>query len=373
VFAFDFPQGGVKKVGMKILCVVLGAVLLTGCAGTQRKGISRYDTYDATVVDQMVGNNIGGKAFQKTILCLNARRESRQVTSVTNVQIATVTNQTVVSSTNQTISLSTNFLFTAMTNLAPQPPVVAPAAAPEGAAPAETNLLVTVSNPPPAMTTNVSLSLANNQSATISPSQIAANNQLVRSYNNQISTTSNNLTFTFMTNLVVTGETNHVVNYITNFSLATSTNISVLPTNMTVRDYYLYTELTPPPDFTAAPGDNLILLIDGTRYTFASAPPTAGFSSRKGYSSTLYRVPPEVLIAIANAEEVKVRLRGTTTTIDRTMNQSSRKNLKKFMLKFFQNPPQPEASPDQMTTASAGVTPVSDSAAPTPNSPLSPP
>jgi hypothetical protein len=312
----------------------------------------------------MVGNNVSGKAFQKTIVCLNARRETRQVTSVTNVQVTTVTNQMVVASTNQTISLSTNFLFTAMTNLVPQQPVALPALPAEGAPAAETNLLVIASNPPPAVSTNFSLSLANNQSGTISPSQAAANNQLVRTYNNQITTTSNNLTFSLMTNFVVTGETNHVVNYATNFSLTSFTNVSVLPTNMIMREYYLYTELTPPPDFTAAAGDNLILLIDGTRYAFAPAPPSAGFSARKGYTATLYRVPPEVLIAIANAEEVKVRLRGTTTTIDRTMNESSRENFKKFMLKFFQGAPPPEAAPVQMTAASAGLAPVSDSARP---------
>jgi hypothetical protein len=349
--------------GMKNLSIFLCAVTLAGCSGVHRKGISRYDTYDAAMVDQMVGNNISGKPFQKTILCLNARRETRQVASVTNVQIMTLTNQTVSSVTNQTISFSTNYLVTAMTNLAPQPAAFPPGVS-EAAPATETNALVIASNPPPAVTTNFSLSLANNQTATISPSQLAANNQLVRTYNNQITTTSNNLTVSLMTNLVVTGETNQVVNYITNVSLASATNISVLPTNLTVRDYYLYTELTPPPDFNAAAGDNLILLIDGARYAFAPAAPSAGFSSRKGYSSTLYRVPPEVLIAIANAGEVKVRLRGTTTTIDRTMNQSSRSNFKKFMLRFFQNPPPPGDLPDEMTTVSSGLAPASDSAAP---------
>jgi len=348
---------------MKNLCVLLCVVLLAGCTGTHRKGTSRFDAYDAATVDQMVGNNVSGKVFQKTILCLNARRESRVVTSITSVQITTVTNQTIVASTNQTISFSTNFLFTSMTNLAPQAPLAPVIPAAEGAPAAETNVLVIVSNPPPAVTTNFSLSLANNHSGTTSPSQIAANNQLVRTLNNQITTTSNNLTVSLMTNLVVTGETNQVVNYATNISLASFTNVSVLPTNLIVRDYYLFTELTPPPDFTAGPGDNLILLIDSTRYAFAPVLPSAGFSSRKGYVSTLYRVPPDVLVAIANAEEVRVRLRGTTTTIDRTMNESSRENFKKFMLKFFQNPPLPDPSPGQMTTASAGLAPVSGSAA----------
>ena len=72
---------------MKIFCLFLSAILLAGCAGTYKKGMSRYDDYDAVRVDQMVGNAVSGTVFEKTIVCLNSRRESRQITAITNVTI----------------------------------------------------------------------------------------------------------------------------------------------------------------------------------------------------------------------------------------------------------------------------------------------
>jgi hypothetical protein len=342
---------------MQRFSVFVSALLLAGCTGTHRTGTSRYDSYDGIKVDQMVGNNVSGAVFQRTIVCLDARRETRQVTSITNVQVAAITNQTVNSATNQTISLSTNYLVTTMTNLAPQQAGVAMPSTPEGTpATTETNALVIATNAPPSLTTNVSLSLANNQSATTSPSQAAANNQLVRTYNNQITTTSNNLTVSVMTNLVVTGETNQVVTYVTNSALIFVTNVSVIPTNLTVHDYYLMTELTPPSDFTPAQGENLILLVDGTRYAFAPTQPMAGFSTRRGYTTTFYRVSPEVLVAIANADEVRIRLRGTTTYIDRRLSSSSREDFKKFLWKYFQSEPQIDLMPAP-TTVDAAITP----------------
>ena len=324
---------------MKTFCALFAAIFLAACTGTHREGISRYDPYDTVKIDQMVGNNVSGKVFEKTILCLNGRRETRQVSALTNIQVSLMTNQIVNVATNQTISLATNFLFTTMTNLAPMPASVSVVGqAPEGA---ETNALVIVSNPPPALTTNVTVSLANNASASTSPSQLSGNNQSVLTYNNQLTTTSNNLTVSLMTNLVVTGETNYVVNYTTNYSIASVTNIAITPTNGVSYEYYLYTELTPPPDFTAASGENLILLVDGTRYAFAPTQATSTFNARKGYTATLYRVPASVLVSIANAQEVDVRLRGTTTVIDRALSNSSRQNFKEFMVKYFTPEPEP--------------------------------
>jgi hypothetical protein len=350
---------------MKYFSAVASAVLLAGCTGTHREGISRYDSYDAVKVDQMVGNNVSAKVFEKTILCLNARRETRQVNTLTNWQISLVTNQTINSVTNQTVSLSTNYLITTMTNLAPlvQPAVVLGSQSAEGA---ETNVLVIVTNPPASLSTNLTISFANNGSATTAPNQLSGNLQSVRTYNHQITTISNNLTVSLMTNFVVTGETNYVVSYSTNLSIAAVTNVTITPTNGAVHDYFLYTELTPPPDFTPAPGENLILLVDGTRYAFAPTPAVAAFNARKGYNATLYRVPPDVLVAIANATTVQVRLRGTTSIIDRTLSNSSRQNFKEFMLKYFTPDSEPGTDPLGMaareTTASSAV--LTTSAAP---------
>ena len=111
---------------MKYVCLLLSAILLAGCAGTAKKGMSRYDDFDAVKVDQMVGNAISKGMFEKTIICLNARRETRQVTAITNVTVSPVTNQMVNAITIQTISVSTNYLVTATTNLVPTVATQAP-------------------------------------------------------------------------------------------------------------------------------------------------------------------------------------------------------------------------------------------------------
>jgi len=61
----------------------------------------------------------------------------------------------------------------------------------------------------------------------------------------------------------------------------------------------------------------------------------------------MYRVPPQVLVAIANAQEVRLRFKGVNSVIERDMNQSSRDNFKAFLLHYFTN------SPD--TTGAAGT------------------
>jgi hypothetical protein len=329
---------------MKSLTFFLCTILLAGCSGAHKKGISRFDDYDEVKIDQMVGNNVSQSVFEKTIVCLNARRESRRMTALTNVTFVPVTNHTVNAITNQTISIATNFLFTTMTNVAPPIPGTAGSPQPEGDAviiSAETNTVLAVTNTGPSVTTNLTVSLASNQSATTAPNQSGANNQFVRTYNNQITTASNNLTVSLMTNLVVTAETNQIVSYVTNYSFTTVTNTIITPTNFLAHDYFLYTEMTPPPEFTLQSGESLVLLVDGVRYGLSQSPSTTAFAGRKGYISGLYRVPPEVIVAIANAEEVRIRFKGVNSLIERTMNGRSKQNFKTFLVRYFVNDPAP--------------------------------
>ena len=329
---------------MKYLCLLLGATLLAGCAGTANKGMSRYDDFDAVKVDQMVGNTISKTMFEKTIICLNARRETRQVTAITNVTVLPVTNLMVNAITNQTISVSTNFLVTTMTNLVPvatgQPAPAANAGA-EAVNPAlaDAATLPPLTNTPAIISTNLTVTLANNQSGSAGPSQATANSQLVRTLNNQITTTSNNLTVALMSNLVVSAETNEVVNYVTNTYYSSVTNTTIVPTNYLASDYFLYTEMTPPSDFTLQSGESLVLLVDGVRYGFSQSSPAAAFVGRKGFTTGMYRVPPQVLVAIANAQEVRLRFKGVNSVIERDMNQSSRANFKTFLLRYFGSQP----------------------------------
>jgi hypothetical protein len=114
------------------------------------------------------------------------------------------------------------------------------------------------------------------------------------------------------------------------------TNVAIAGTNLLERVYYLLTELLPPPDFTLQSGESLNLLVDGQRYSFAPANPQGVFVARHGYIANFYRASPDLFAAIANAREVRIRLRGVNSVIERKMPQSARNNFRKFMLKCFQ-------------------------------------
>ena len=155
-----------------------------------------------------------------------------------------------------------------------------------------------------------------------------------------------------MTNLVLTIETNLVVNYLTNSSVTASTNLVLTPANGVVYDYFLYSELVPPPDFTLAQGESLILLVDGVRYGFTPGQSGTAFVARKGYTSTLYRVPPEVLVAIANAKQVRVRCKGVNNVVERQLSSRSTANFRQFVAKYFA-PPAPLPAPKKVAEGKA--------------------
>lgn len=334
---------------MKNLILLLLAIALAGCTGTSPKGTARFDEYDAVKIEQMVGNNVSRRVFQKTIICLNARREAREITALTNSLVTSVTNQAVNAVTNLTISISTNLLYTSMTSLASAPSTT-PAA---GETAADTNAAVVVVPPGASLSTNVTVSVASNSSGSVAPNQRQANNQVVRTFNNQLTTTSNNVSVALMTNIVVTAETNAVITYTTNTSIVSVTNVIITPTNGLAYDYFLYSEMMAPPDFTPAQqGETLVLLVDGARHAFTTAQSGAAFVARKGFTSALYRVTPETLVAMANAKEVRLRLKGVSSVIEREMNDSSRQNFRAFVVKFFTPPPDaPAAKQAEAATA----------------------
>lgn len=186
---------------MRFSLALLALPFLAACS-SPRQGTSQFDVYDSVKVDQMVGNNVSGAVFQRTVVCLNARRETRLLLAVTNLQVNTITNQTVTPLTNQVISISTNYLVTAMTNVAPPAAVLAAVDATNSAS-LETNVTVVPPPPGPAISTATTVSFSTNQSAVISPNQITSNIQVSRNANNQLSTTISNLSVSLMTNLVI--------------------------------------------------------------------------------------------------------------------------------------------------------------------------
>src|SRR4030095_7999889 len=74
---------GERNTSVKHISLILAAALLAGCSSTHQKGISQVDEFDAVKVDQMVGNNISSAPFQKVIICINARRETHQISALT--------------------------------------------------------------------------------------------------------------------------------------------------------------------------------------------------------------------------------------------------------------------------------------------------
>src|SRR6185436_16988140 len=139
----------------------LTVVLFCGCAGTHKRGTSISDPYEAATIVQMTGNNVSGAVFARTIVCLNARRETRIVTTLTNQTVTLVTNASLSYVTNQTVTISTNQLATLATNEA-QPLTLATAVSSDTNAPPTETPAVVVAPPQPGASTNASITTASN-------------------------------------------------------------------------------------------------------------------------------------------------------------------------------------------------------------------
>ena len=329
------------------MLLVFVAVFIAGCAVPPSQGTSRVDRFDAVAVDQTVGNNVSSSPLQRTILCLNARRESRAAPAVTNQTVTMVTNITLSTVTNLTITMVTNLTRSMVTNLTVTLAVPPAASSTNEAGAVETNTLVSLIPPAARLITNNTATLGSNLSVSKAGNQTvtAANYQTLLS--RQVTVETNNQSITVADNQVMSADTNQIVTILTNVTITAVTNTTVMEGNSLQRDYYLYTELTPPPDFVLQNGESLILLVDGVRHGFSPGTSQTAFVSRKGFTSTLYKVPPEVLVDVANAQEVRIRVKGVNSVIERKMSASSRDNLKKFLIRYF--------VPDESISAEAAV------------------
>ncbi len=307
-----------------------------GFGGCATGNMSRYDEFEKVKVDRMVGNNVRGNVsvFEKTIVCLNAMRETRWPGPVTNQAVNYTTNYVVTSVTNLTVSTSANQQIASATNALAVPPATFAPAAVAG----ETNQSTASLNASNNSTANgETISTTSNQSVAASPNQKVTSGtvQTVRMLNNQITVATNNLSITSGTNQITIIETNYVITTFTNQSVVPVTNVTVVSPEQPLADYYLFTEITPPLDFALQPGESLVLLIDGTRHAFAPATPRSGWTTRRGFLTTFYKVPADMLIGVANASEVKLRIKGSNVTIERQLNRSCRQHIREFLLKHF--------------------------------------
>src|SRR5687767_4824303 len=106
---------------MRVILLLLVCAMAAGCISVRKTGMAYDDEYDAVKVEQTMANSVSAKMFQKTIVCLNPRRETRRVNSLTNPVVSITTNVTLSYVTNQTITAITNLSRTFSTNLFAQP------------------------------------------------------------------------------------------------------------------------------------------------------------------------------------------------------------------------------------------------------------
>ncbi len=310
---------------MKFFWLSLLALNLTACSSTR---ISRYDEFEKVKVDRMAGNSVSANVFARTLVCLNAARESRGFVAQTNVTVAFATNYVVTSTTNLTVSTSGNSQIAALTNSAAAPATSADASAP-----------VTASNSGNSTSAGVTTATVQNESIANAPNQNVRSGsiQIVTTLNSQSTIARDSLSLIIGTNEIITVETNYVVTTITNQVITPVTNVLVKTSGQPVADYFLYTEIAPA-DFSLAPGESLVVLADGVRFGCTQTTPQTAWESRRGFLTTYYKVAPDVIVAIANAKEVKLRIKGSGGTLERTMNSSSRANFREFLLKNFGSP-----------------------------------
>ena len=315
---------------MKYLLLTLVSVSLAACS-TPR--ISSYDEFEKIKVDKMTGNSVSANVFARTLVCLNAAREGKGFLAQTNSTISYTTNFVVTSTTNLTVSTSGNVQVASLTN------TIASLAIP--ASVDETNSTSATSNSANNGSSGLTTSTARNESIANVPNQNVRSGsiQVVTTINGQATINRDSLAITTGTNEVVTVETNYIVTTFTNQVVTPITNVVVKTSENPVSDYFLYTEIAPA-DLSLVSGESLIVLADGVRYGCTQAAPQTAWETRRGFLTTYYKVAPEVITAIANSKEVKLRIKGTSGTLERTMNSDSRKSFRTFLLKNFASPRQ---------------------------------
>jgi hypothetical protein len=322
--AFDFTVPNHATMGaMKYFWLLLLAASFAGCSSSR---VSRYDEFEKVKVDKMRGNAVSASVFARTLVCLNAARESKGFVAQTNVTVGFTTNYVVTSTTNLTVTTSGNQQIALLTNAVAAP---APAAETNGTA-------VIASAPANSGASGVTTATTRNETLSTAPNQTVRSGsiQVVTSLNSQATIGKDSLSITSGTNEVTTVETNYMVTTLTNQVAVPVTNVVVKTSENPLADYYLYTEIAPA-DFPLAPGESLIVLADGVRYGCTVATPQTAWESRRGFLTTYYKVAPDVIMTIANANEVKLRIKGTTGTLERTMSRGSRANFREFLLRNF--------------------------------------
>lgn len=314
---------------MKTVLIACCVALLAGCASPSR---SHYDKFEKVQVDRMIDNEVNFSIFSRSVVCLNALREASLPEPSTNQVVNFITNAIVTSVTNQTVTTSNNEQRASITNLVAASQNRTQT---ETEAPSDTPVTPSLS-PLDSGMDGQTISTSSTESTAIAPNQSVSSRNvqkvLLVTAQSLVNTGTNSLTVG--TNQTITIETNIIVTTLTNYLVSPVTNVTVLGGDKPVHTYYLVTELSPA-DFTLQSGESLVLLVDGLRYSFSPAQPQTSIKPRTGFLTTYYKVPPQVIVGIANARKVSIRIKGASGLIERNLSNVGRKNFRRFLISRF--------------------------------------
>jgi hypothetical protein len=304
--------------------MLVGLLLSVAGCTSARKPVSFEDRFDGVTVEQAVANRVSGAVFQEAIVCLNPRRETFTLLS-TNQTVLPVTNVSVSYVTNEIVTTVASFNRSVSTNQLPEPTVTT-----NQVTGAETNLVILITNVPPAsLTTNVTVSEAGSRTGSRGPNLVVTSANAQISTNLQVSLTTNNLSIVSIDYQAVTTETNRTVSALTNAVIALVTNVTERQDRLT--EHFLWLEVAPPPDFVVQTSEPLVLLIDGERHVFPPGNSRAALVGRRGYVSALFKASADTFDRIADATEVLVRVRGSADVIEKRMSRRSLRGFREFL------------------------------------------
>lgn len=100
------------------------------------------------------------------------------------------------------------------------------------------------------------------------------------------------------------------------------------------RQYYLYTEVIPPADFSLQTGESLVINVDGEVLSYAPVGAPTAFTGRKRFITTFYKVPATTLTKLAQSSEARMRVKGTTSVIDKKLSARNIRRFSEFVQKY---------------------------------------
>ena len=68
-----------------------------------------------------------------------------------------------------------------------------------------------------------------------------------------------------------------------------------------------------------------------------------------GFTTLTFRTTPQVFVTIANGRKVELRLKGTSSVVEKRLARASIGEFKSYLLKYFQAPPTPPDAPATKT------------------------